>query len=111
MRPYEALRGDAEFARLRRRGRRSDGTHVAIVAAPVSPGRRPRIAIVTAKGLGDAVDRNRARRRLRAALAGFDLAAGGHDMIFTARSSATTVDFPRLCEDLRATLGRLQARR
>ena len=110
MRPYESLRGDAEFARLRRLGRRSQGTHVAIVAVPAPAGRRPRISIVAAKGLGDAVERNRARRRLRAALAHFDLHAAGQDMIVTARLSATTVAFPNLCEDVRLALGRLQAR-
>ena len=68
---YESLRG-SEFARLRRRGRRAQGTHVIVVAAPSPQGERPRLAVVTTKGFGDAVDRNRARRRLQAAFAGLE---------------------------------------
>lgn len=107
MRPYESLRGDAEFARLRRRGRRADGTYVAVVAAPSPRGRKPRVGIATTKGFGDAVDRNRARRRLRAALGVLDF-ADALDMIVTARTSARTVAFGRLCDDLLATVGKLR---
>jgi len=103
---YESLRG-SEFARLRRRGRRAQGNHLIVVAAPSPQGERPRLAVVTTKGFGDAVERNRARRRLRAAFAGLDDPPRGLDLILTARISARTVPFTLLCEDLRATLGRL----
>lgn len=79
-----------------------------MVAAPTPPGRRPRLAIVTTKGFGEAVERNRARRRLRAALQTIGLQEDGLDMIVTARTSARTVSFSRLCEDLVATLGRVR---
>jgi ribonuclease P protein component len=79
---------------------------VSILAAPSPQGERPRLAVVTPKGFGDAVDRNRARRRLRAAFAGIE-PPKGLDLILTARTSVRSVDFKLLCEDLRATLGRL----
>ena len=107
MRPYDSLRGDAEFARVRRRGRRIEGAHLGIVAVAAPSGRRPRIAIVTPKGYGDAVVRNRARRRLQAALEGLDLPGNPLDMIVTARDSARTVEFPLLRRDLQAALTRL----
>ena len=78
-----------------------------VVAAPSPQGERPRLAVVTTKGFGDAVERNRARRRLRAAFAGLEQPPIGLDLILTARISARTVAFTLLCEDLRAALGRL----
>jgi ribonuclease P protein component len=80
---------------------------VTVVAAPSPQGERSRLAVVTTKGFGDAVERNRARRRLRAAFAGLEKPPTGVDLILTARISARTVAFALLCEDLRATLGRL----
>ena len=110
MRPYDSLRGDAAFARIRRRGRRIDAEHLAIVAASAPKGRRPRIAIVTPRGFGDAVDRNRARRRLQAALERIGLPGNPYDMIVTARDSARTVEFPALCRDFGAALARLDVK-
>jgi len=103
---FQSLRA-REFARLRRRGRRAQGAHLTIVAAPSPPGARPRLAIATTKGFEDAVARNRARRRLRAAFAGLAEAPRGLDLIVTARISARTAEFKELCDDLRTTLGRL----
>jgi len=80
---------------------------VIVVAAPSPQGERPRLAVVTIKGFGDAVERNRARRRLRAAFGGLEDPPKGLDLILTARLSARTVAFTLLCEDLRAALGRL----
>ena len=108
MRAYDSLTGDAEFARVRRRGRRADGKHVSIVVAPVPPAReRSRIAIVPAKGLGGAVERNRVRRRTRAALEAVGVGGDAVDMILIARASAQRIDYAELCDDVRATLRRL----
>jgi len=109
VRAYDSLSGDAEFARLRRRGRRAEGAHVAIVMAPAG-GRsrsRSRIAIVPAKGLSGAVERNRTRRRTRAALEAVGLEGNAVDMIVIARNSARIVAYTELCDDVRATLRRL----
>lgn len=108
MRSYDSLSGDAEFARIRKRGRRIDGAHLAIVAAPSPPGRRrPRIAFVPAKGLGGAVERNRVRRRTRAAFEAIGLPGSGIDMILIARHSAHDVSYTALCEDMRSALQRV----
>ncbi|MGH7660891.1 MAG: ribonuclease P protein component [Vulcanimicrobiaceae bacterium] len=108
MRSYDSLSGDAEFARLRKRGRRIDGAHVAIVGAVAPRGlTRPRIAIVPAKGLSGAVERNRVRRRTRAALEAVGLPGNGIDMIVIARHSARDVAYTVLCEDMRSTLQRV----
>ena len=107
MRPYESLRHRADFARVRRKGRRIEAAHLSILAAPSGAGRRPRVAFVTAKTVGGAVERNRARRRLRAALDGLDLGPGRFDLILTARPSARTAAFAGLREDIARALARL----
>ena len=68
---------------------------------------RPRIAIVPAKGLGGAVERNRARRRTRAALEAAGLPGKRIDMILIARHSARDVAYTALCEDMRSALQRV----
>src|SRR5580658_778061 len=105
MRPYESLRTQGDFSRVRRRGRRLEGTHVSLFAAPVRPPRRPRIGIVAGKPVGGAVERNRARRRVRAAVEALSLPS--FDFIVTARPSARTVAFAGLQADLAALLERL----
>jgi ribonuclease P protein component len=108
VRSYDSLSGDAEFARVRKRGRRIDGDHVAIVAAPSPTGRRrPRVAFVPAKGLGGAVERNRVRRRTRAALEELGLPGTRIDMILIARHSARGIAYSILREDMRSALQRV----
>ncbi|MBV8282545.1 MAG: ribonuclease P protein component [Candidatus Eremiobacteraeota bacterium] len=109
MRPYESLRRRADFTRVRRRGRRIETPHVVVLAAPSAAGQRPRVAITTTKAFEGAVERNRARRRVRSALDRLDLAANAFDLILTARPSAQTVSFSALEADLADALGRLQA--
>jgi len=87
-----------------------DGAHIAIVAAPRSRAAaagRPRVGIIPGRGLRGAVERNRVRRRIRAALGTVDLAANAVDMIVIARSSVCDVAFAALCDDLRGALGRI----
>lgn len=75
--------------------------------APDAP---PRLGITCSRKLGNAVVRNRARRRLRA-LARAGLAAGakpGWDYVLVGRPEATvTRPFAMLAEDLRRVLDRL----
>jgi ribonuclease P protein component len=67
-----------------------------------------RVGFTATKKLGNAVVRNRARRRLREAVrASFPAhAAGGHDYVVIARPGALTQDFPRLVEDLKQALAK-----
>ena len=59
------LRSQTEFARLKTRGRTSRGVHCLVVAESC-PGELSKVAFVASKkGVGGAVQRNRARRRLR----------------------------------------------
>ncbi|MBV8196934.1 MAG: ribonuclease P protein component [Candidatus Eremiobacteraeota bacterium] len=113
MRPYESLRREADFVRVRRRGRRIEGKHFRLWALAVAEAeggeRRSRVGIVSAKDVGSAVERNRARRRLRALLfKGGDAAVpAGYDVVLWARPSARTAPFAEMRADLASALGRL----
>ncbi|ABC24131.1 ribonuclease P protein component [Rhodospirillum rubrum] len=72
-----------------------------------------RVGFTTSKKVGNAVERNRARRRLRAAV---DLviateAKGGHDYVVIGRAATLGRPFDLLVADLRAALKRLGMRR
>jgi ribonuclease P protein component len=78
---------------------------------PAADGPAVRFGLTASKKVGNAVVRNRARRRLRAAacevLAAH--AAAGHDFVVIARAETVTRDFADLKADLIAGLRRLGA--
>jgi ribonuclease P protein component len=65
-----------------------------------------RVAVVAGRKVGPAVLRNRAKRRLRAALQQVDLPAG-FDLVVVARSGALTEPFPALVEQVAGVITRL----
>jgi ribonuclease P protein component len=91
------LRRPEHFKRVRREGRSWDSPLVVLNAAP-SRRRGTRCGFVAGKRIGKAVERNRARRRLREAVRlSYDRIAPGWDLVFIIRSSAlTTVEFSRI---------------
>ena len=68
------------------------------------------MAIVAGKSVGGAVVRNRAKRRLRAAVAEAGDATGGRDIVVIARPPAVTTEFPALRTELVALVARATAR-
>lgn len=62
------------------------------------------------KMIGNAVARNRARRRLRALAREYlpTRAKTGHDYVFIARSDILTSDYKKLCADLETALKRMK---
>ena len=70
-----------------------------------------RIGYTASKKVGGAVERNRARRRLRAVVAKIipDHAKPGYDFILIARKGTLTRPFSKLLEDLVKSLKRLDA--
>lgn len=73
----------------------------------------PRVGFTTTKKLGNAVVRNRIRRRLReiVRLQLEGLARTGHDYVVIGRSPALTRPFPDLATDLTSALKRLHRSR
>lgn len=74
-RPYAALRGRAEFARVYRTGFRRHVGGIVVISAVAEDG-PPRVGVVAGRKVGGAVVRNRAKRRLREAVARAELRPG-----------------------------------
>jgi ribonuclease P protein component len=72
-----------------------------------------RAGFTATKRIGGAVERNRAKRRLREAarLLLPDLASPGFDYVFVARGGVTSRPWPRLLDDVKSALIRLAADR
>ncbi len=105
-------------ARLKRRPEflavAASGLKLATPAMIVQARRRgddeaPRLGLTASRKVGGAVERNRARRRLRAAAEAVIPLAGrtGHDYVLVARTAALTRPYALLVEDLTRALGRL----
>lgn len=95
------LRGRAGFSRVYREGSRLPGN--ALVLYVRSTGTPRRVGVTAGRGLGGAVARNRAKRRLREALRRLE----GHlshqgDIVLVARPLAGTARFSEIVEELEA---------
>lgn len=71
-----------------------------------------RLGFTVSKKVGNAVERNRVRRRLReiARLGALNMTFG-HDYVLVGRRAALKVPFARIADDFQAALRRLQAGR
>ena len=100
MRSYASLRRRGDFARVTRRGKRASGPALTCF---VAEGRRAtRVGITVAGTVGNAVVRNRLRRRIKAILDRYGLAdPPWRDVVFIARPGAGELDFDRLVEEVR----------
>lgn len=91
-RPYTPLRGRSAFQRAFRTGRRRRKGGLVVIVASGSPG-PPRVGVVAGrKKVGGAVQRNRAKRRLREALARIPL-RDGCDYVVIASSAVLAAPF------------------
>jgi ribonuclease P protein component len=103
MRTYVSMRRRSEFGRVQRRGRRRSGRYLVVLstprAAPTSVG------IAVAKAVGNAVVRNRVRRRIKALL---DRHGAGQPpfraLLIVARKGAGEASFAALAADLEKLL-------
>jgi ribonuclease P protein component len=73
-----------------------------------------RIGFTVSRQVGDAVERNRVRRRLRevvrlSAAAGTEGLNSGHDYVLIGRRAALAAPFGELMQDFDAALGKIQA--
>jgi len=106
------LRRRAEFQRVSR-GRRAQAETFTLQAnaRPPSPtdAPGPRVGFTVTKRVGDAVERNRIRRRLKEALrrAAAVAPAPGHDYVLMARREALTRPFAALVADIEKAFARM----
>ncbi|HKV84068.1 MAG TPA: ribonuclease P protein component [Ktedonobacterales bacterium] len=110
------LRSPLDFARLRRDGRRTGGSLLAVSYAP-RPAPDPvahaeakppvRVGFIVSKRVGGAVVRNRVKRRLREGVrARLTTLAPGWDIVVNARPAAATAEYGALTAELGALFER-----
>ncbi|MBL6598017.1 MAG: ribonuclease P protein component [Alphaproteobacteria bacterium] len=112
--PLGRLTRRPEFLRVARGRRKAVAPGLVLQAAPSPPetqGPAPRIGYTASKKVGNAVARNRARRRLRAAVndvIGTDASPGeAMDYVVIARAATVERGYADLLDDLRSTLKRV----
>lgn len=98
------LRRREDFAAVHRRGR-SWANALLVVRALPNGLAQTRVGFSISKRVGNAVVRNRIKRRLREAIRALSPRAG-HDLVLIAREPAGAADFQVLQAGLRSLLGR-----
>jgi ribonuclease P protein component len=112
-RKLETLKVRADFLRVAGGGRRSAGPGLVVQAAPrareQSGTTEIRVGFTASRKVGNAVVRNRAKRRMRAAAASVLPALGrpGTDYVLIARAGTADRPFAELIADLEAALRRI----
>ena len=90
----------ADFDRTLRSGRRASSDYLALFVSDNGVG-RPRVGLAVSRKLGNAVIRNRIKRRLRELVRPLVLRAeGGRDVVIVARARAVDAEFARLRQEL-----------
>jgi ribonuclease P protein component len=107
MRPDQRLRRKSDFEAVYKAGR-TEGNRLLVVRTRPNGVDTTRFGFVTTKALGNAVVRNRTKRRLRA-LAAPLVVADGLDVVVSARKPAATAPFVELDRALRSLLARVGA--
>jgi ribonuclease P protein component len=89
-----------DFDRTLRSGRRISTDYLALFVSDNGLG-RPRVGLAVSRKLGNAVVRNKIKRRLRELLRPLVLQAkGGRDVVIVARARAVDAEFTRLRQEI-----------
>lgn len=99
-----------DYRRLVRSGRRARGPLLLAYGSRSQPGSPLRIGVIVARNVGNAVVRNRVRRRVKAV--GWALARdhGGLDVVLRALPPAAAADFASIDGEVRRLVGVLRER-
>ena len=108
----DRLRKRREFEECYASGVRVSGRHLQVFLLAGAPGGRPRLGISVPRRVGNAVERNRVRRRLREIFRRSRHLIGQREarLVINARPSASGISFQELSEDYARTLTRAAAR-
>jgi len=106
MRRFASLRRQADFARLRQRGRRMATPNFTIYRGEGAPvGERPLVGITVSTSVGKAVVRNKVKRRIAASLHELIPANPQLRLLVVARPSSAAASY----SDVRSELARVLA--
>jgi ribonuclease P protein component len=105
VRCHDSLRGRSRFALVLRRGRSASTKHLSVSALYArGRDRRPKVGIVITKKVGNAVTRNRLRRRCKAIVDQSDAIQSGTWFVIACRPSASALAFTVLKGELAGAL-------
>ncbi|MFR1758617.1 MAG: ribonuclease P protein component [Christensenellaceae bacterium] len=101
------LQKNRQFRYVYARGRSQATRLLSLVQVRSGPPAQLRVGFSVSKKVGNAVTRNRVKRRMREAMrAELPLVRGGYQMIFVARPAAAEADYRALARDTQALLRR-----
>ncbi len=105
----ERLKRRAEFLRVAARGRKAALPGVVLQALPREAGAPARLGFTVTRKVGNAVVRNRTRRRLKegARLLLREMPVSGVDLVLIGRDATRARPFAALIDDLRQALRRV----
>jgi ribonuclease P protein component len=108
----ERLRQRADFLAAAS-GTKAPGTAFVLQTRQRTDSGPPRCGFTVSKKVGNAVERNRVRRRLReiVRLGGHKRMRAGHDYVLIGRRAALRLPFDRMTQDFEAALRRVHAGR
>ena len=93
----ETIKSSTEISYIFANGKRFTASSIVLlVQKKAQHDQQGRVAFIAGKKLGNAVWRNRAKRRLRAICRDLGGPWVGYDVIFVARSSTTTSDYSKV---------------
>ena len=109
--PATRLTRRAEFLLVAGKGRKAPAPGLVLQALDRADDAPARLGFTVTKKVGNAVVRNRTRRRLRAAARAVLAATPvrGHDLVLIGRDATRSRPFPLLVEDVRRALAKLGA--
>lgn len=97
--PYTRLRNSAEIANAMNRSRRAVGRHIVVHVKDRPDLDACAIAVIASRKVGNAVQRNRAKRVIRAALDTVRL-TGGKSIVVVTRASCSQVPMAEVAREL-----------
>jgi ribonuclease P protein component len=105
------LRARAEFLAVQHHGGRASGRYLTVLGRRNEHG-RDRLGIIASKRVGGAVQRNRAKRRIREIFRTIEITGSGPmDVVVIARPDTVTAPFAALTADFHAALKKLRGAR
>jgi ribonuclease P protein component len=108
------VRHHAEFAAVQRHGRRTAGRYLTMLSAPNTLG-RDRLGLIASRRLGNAVERNRAKRRVRELFRHLEIEAPApgrsFDVVIIPRRELVRAPFRAIQADFLTAMSRLRPAR